>query len=117
MLSLGLGRKPRRVGRKKRKRGVLVLPILGKVEMHTSNQVPGWMTAFEERLHGELDVGQFGIEGRIHASPKIGQDARRQVFRAGRGRSGRGHLVYFAVCGDGNRWLGPALADTGKGTQ
>ena len=37
MLGLGLRRKPRRVGRKKREWGVLVLPILGKVEMHAPN--------------------------------------------------------------------------------
>ena len=69
MLRLGLGRKPCRVGRKECERGVLVLPVLGKVEMHASDQIPGRMTAFEELLHGELGLRQLGIESGIHASP------------------------------------------------
>ena len=115
MLGFGLSRKPCRVGRQERERGVLVLPVLGKIEMHAPDQVPGRMSAFEELLHGELGIGQLGIEGRIHASPKIGQDGRRQVFRAGHGRNGRGHLVQLAVRGNGHRRLGTPLADTGKG--
>jgi hypothetical protein len=51
MLGLGRSRKSGRVSRKKRKRGVLVLPILCEVEMHAPNQVPGGMTAFEVLLH------------------------------------------------------------------
>ena len=117
MLGLGLSRKPRRVGRKKRERGVLVLPVLGEIEMHAPDQVPGRMTALEELLHGELGLRQLGIEGRIHASPKIGQDGRRQVFRADHGRNGRGHLVQLAVRGNRHRRLGTAVADTGKGAQ
>ena len=69
MLRLGLGRKPRRVGCQERERGVLVLPVLGKIEMNAPHQVPGRMTALEELLHGELGLSQLGIEGRIHAAP------------------------------------------------
>ena len=82
--------------------------------MHAPKQVPGWMSAFEELLHGEIDVSQLGIEGRIHASPKTGQDARRQVFRAGHGRNGCGHRIQLALRGNRHRRLG-SLADTGKG--
>ena len=54
MLRLGLRRQPRRVGRQERERGVLVLPVLGEIEMHASDQVPGGMPRLEEFLHREL---------------------------------------------------------------
>ena len=75
------------------------------------------MPAFEELLDGELGISQFGIEGCIHASPKIGQDNRCQVFRACHRRNGCGYLVQLAVCWNGYRRLGAALCDIGKGAQ
>src|SRR5215207_11317444 len=71
MLRLGLSRKSCRISRKKSEGGLLISPVLSKVEMHTSNQVPGWMAAFEEVLHRELGVSAFGIKRRIQGSPKI----------------------------------------------
>jgi hypothetical protein len=59
MLSLGLGRKPYRVGCQKRKRGVRVFAILREVEMNTPHQVPGRMTTLEELLHCELGLHQL----------------------------------------------------------
>ncbi len=112
MLRLGLSRKSCRVGRKKREWGVLVLPILREVEMNAPNQVPGRMTALKELLHGELGLRQLDIKSRIHASPKIGQDGRRQVFRAGHWWNGRCHRVQLAVRGDRHKRLGTAVSDT-----
>ena len=114
MLGLGLGRQPRRVGRQEGERGVLVLAVLREIEMHAPDQVPGRMTALEELLHGELGWRQLGIEGRIHASPQIGQDRRRQVFRAGHGRNGRGHRVQLAVGGDRHRRFAPPSPMPGR---
>src|SRR3954453_5600292 len=71
MLRPGLRGKPCRKGCQERDRGLLISPVLSKVEMHTPNQVPGWMTAFEELLHGELGFSAFGIKRRIQGSPKI----------------------------------------------
>jgi hypothetical protein len=67
----------RRVGRQEGEGGVLILAIFGEVEMDTSHEIPGRMTALEELLQGQLGLRQFGIEGRIHAAPEIGQDLRR----------------------------------------
>src|SRR3954454_8759860 len=69
MLRLGLSGKPCRIGRQKRERGLLISPVLGKVEVHPTNQVPGWVTAFEKLLYGELGFSPFGIERRIQGSP------------------------------------------------
>ena len=101
----------------KREWGVLVLPVLGKIEMNAPNQVPGRMTALQKLLHGEPGISQLSIEGRIHALPKIGQDGRRQVFPANHRRNGRGHRVQFAICGDRHRRLGTAVSDTRKSAQ
>ena len=90
MLRLRFKRKPRRVGRQECKRRVFVLAVLGEIEVHAANQVPGGMAAFEELLHGELGYGQFGIEGRIDAMPQVGQQDGRQVFCAGHRRNCEG---------------------------
>ena len=67
MLRLAFGRKPRRVGRQERERRLLVLAVLGEIEVHAADQVPGRMAALEELLHGEPGLGQLGIEGRVDA--------------------------------------------------
>ena len=71
MLCPGLRGKSCRIGCKKREWGLLISPVLSKVEMHASNQVPGGMAAFEEFLHRELGFSAFGIKRRIQGSPKI----------------------------------------------
>jgi hypothetical protein len=116
MLSLGFGRKLRRVGRQEGEGSVLILAILREVEVNTSYEIPGWVTALEELLHGELGLRQFGIKGRIHAAPKIGQDLRRQVLRTSHGRNGRGHPGQFTVRRDRHPRL-TSLADPGEGAQ
>src|SRR3954454_9944922 len=70
MLRLGLSGKPGGIGRQKRERGLLMSPVLSKVEVHPTNQVPGWLAAFEELLHGEFGLSPFGIERHIQGSPK-----------------------------------------------
>ena len=117
MLGLGLSRESGRVGRKKRERRFFVLPVLREVEMNAPNQIPSRMTALEELLHGEPGLHQLGIKGRIHTSPKIGQDRRRQVFRAGHRRNGRCHRVQLAIGGDRHRRLGTAVSNTRKSAQ
>src|SRR5215212_198287 len=82
MLRLGLSGQSCRISRKKREWSLFVPPVLRKVEMHASNQVPGWMAAVEEFLHRELGFSEFDIERRIQGSPKILQDVCRQVFCA-----------------------------------
>src|SRR5229473_772235 len=114
MLRLGLGRKPCRVSRKKRERGLLVPPVFGQVEMHASDQVPGRMTALEELLDGKSGVSQFGVESRVDVAPQISQDRRRQIFRAIHRRNGRGHLVELTVRRRLHMWLVEALADAGN---
>jgi hypothetical protein len=115
MLGFGFSRKPRRVGRQKRERRSLVAPVLGEIEVHTPDQVPGWMSRFEERLHGEPGIRQLDIKGCIHAAPKIGQNGRRQIFCARHGRNGCHDMVQLAICWNGYRWLGNPLPDIGKG--
>ncbi len=51
MLRLGRGREPRRVGRQKGERSLFVLPVLGEIEMHAPDQIPGGMTGLEEFLN------------------------------------------------------------------
>ena len=53
MLRLGLRRQPRRVGRQEGERRFLVLAVLGQIEMHAPDQVPGGIAALEELLNGE----------------------------------------------------------------
>src|SRR5690349_4563805 len=54
MLRPGLCGKSCRKGCQEREWGLLISPVLSKVEMHAANQVPGWVAAFEKRLYGEL---------------------------------------------------------------
>ena len=114
MLHLCLDRKPGRVGRQERERCVLILPVLGKVEVHAADQVPGGMATFKEFLCGEPGLGQLGVEGRINATPQIGQYGRGQVFGAGHWRSCRGHSLQRAVGRCGHSGLHPALAEIGQ---
>ena len=97
MLRLGLRRKPGRIAREERKRGFLVLSVLGKIEMHAADQVPGRMAALEKLLHGELGLRELGIESRIHAAPQVGQHRGGHIFRAGHRRNGRRHPVELAI--------------------
>ncbi len=115
MLRLGLGRKPCRVGRKKRKRRLLVLSVFGEVEMHPSDQVPGRMTALEKLLDGKPGASQFGVESRVDVAPQPGQDRRRHIFRAVHRRNGGGHLVQPTVGKRLHGRLVEALADAGNG--
>ena len=117
MLRLGLRRQPRRVGGQEGERGLFVLAVLGEIEMHAPDQIPGGMTGFEEVLNSNAGFGQFNIEGRIHASPEIGEDRSRQVLRTGHGRNRGGQFVQFVFGGNRDGRLGPPLADTGKSAQ
>src|SRR5215813_853209 len=116
MLSLGLGRKLRCISRQEGKGGVLILAIFGEVEVDTSHEIPGRMTALEELLHGELGLRQLGIKGRNHAAPEIGQNLRRQVFRTSHGRNCRAHPGQYGVLGYRHRRLA-SLADPWEGAQ
>ena len=87
VLGLGRSRKPCRVGRQERERRNLVAPVLGEIEMDAPDQVPGWMSAFQERLHGEPCIRQFHIKRCIHDAPEIGQNVRRQIFCTRHGRN------------------------------
>ena len=93
MLGFGFSRKPCRVSRQKRERRSLVTLVLGEIEVHTPDQVPGRMSPFEELLHGDPGISQFDIKGCIHASPKIGQNGRRQIFCARHRRNSRRYIV------------------------
>ncbi len=117
MLRPCLKRKPRRVGRQEGKRRVFVFAVLGEIEVDAAHEVPGGMAAFEKLLHGELGCRQFGIEGRIDAMPQVGQQGRRQVFRAGHRRNGEDHLLQLRVRWCRHRWLDATLANSGKRTQ
>src|SRR3954463_15346622 len=115
MLRLGLSGQSGRVSRKKREWSLFVPPVLRKVEVHPTNQVPGWMAAVEEFLHGELGFSEFAIERRIQGSPKILQDICRQVLCTDHRRNGRSHLVQGAVCRNGHKWLARAPSQAGEG--
>src|SRR3954449_8696604 len=116
MLRLGLSGQPGRISRKKREWSLFVPPVLRKVEMHPTNQVPGGMAAVEEVLHRELGFSEFDIERRIQGSPKILQDICCQVLCTDHRRNGRSHLE-GAVCRNGHKWLARALSKAGKGAE
>src|SRR4029453_1056962 len=61
MLGLGLSGQSCRISRKKREWSLFVPPVLRKVEVHPTNQVPGWMAAVEEFLHRALALAQFDV--------------------------------------------------------
>jgi hypothetical protein len=71
------------------------------------------MAASEELLHGELCNSQFGIKGRIHPMPEIGQQAGRQIFCAGHRRKCEDHLLRLTVSWYWHRRLGVILANSG----
>ena len=108
MLRLGLRRKPGRVGREKRERRLLVLPVLREIEMHASNQVPGRMAALEELLHGELGFRQLGIEGCIHARQRSARTAAVRYSAPVMGGTAAAILLQLAVRGRGHGGLLPA---------
>ena len=111
---LGLSRKPRGIGGQECERRDLILPVLGKIEVHAPDEIPGRMPFPEERLHREARSRQFGVEGCVDSSPKLGQHNRRQVFRARHGRDGRGNLVQLAVRGTGTGGLVPPSTISGS---
>jgi len=117
MLRLRLTRKPCRVGRQECKRRFFVPSVLGEIEVHAANEVPGGMGSFEELLHGELGCGQFSIEGRIDAVPQVGQQGGRQIFCTGHRRNCAGHLLQVVVRWRRHRGLGAIRTDSGKRTQ
>ena len=114
MLRLAFGRKAGRVGRQERERGRLVLAVLGEIEVHAADQVPGGMAALEELLNGEPNLGQLDIESCIDSLPQGRQYGGRQVFRAGHGRRCDGHPLQRAVAGCRHGGLGPAVVDAGQ---
>ena len=79
------------------RRALLVPSVLGQIEMHAPDQVPGGMAALEKVLDGKLRLREFGVEGGVRLRPEIGEHVRRQVFRAGHRRNRRGDRHQFVV--------------------
>ena len=69
MLSFRLRRQPRRIGGQKGEGRVLIVAVLGKIEVHTADQVPRGITALKEVLDLASELGQLAAKGVIQFLP------------------------------------------------
>ena len=92
VLRLALDRKPRRIGRHECERRGLVLPVLGQIEVHAADQVPGRIAGLEEVLWGKPGLRLLGFERGIDAMPQVGQHGGRHVLRARHRWDARGRV-------------------------
>ena len=82
MLRLGLRREPRGVGRHEGERRPVVAAVLGEIEMHAADQVPGRVQALQEALEVGLRGGQRRAPAPLRSRPQRAQHVGRQVFGA-----------------------------------
>jgi hypothetical protein len=85
--------------------------------MNASDQIPGRIPRFEERLHRQAGLVQLAVERCVDAPPKIAQHGRRQVFRSDHGRNGRDHSAQISITRRRHGRLVSPLGDTGQRTQ
>ena len=93
VLGLAVRRQAGRVGRQESERRLLVLAVLGEVEVHLADEVPGRVQAPEELLDGGLRFGQLGGEGLTISAQSVEHDGGRQVLGAEHHRSGSGQRL------------------------
>ena len=87
MSGRGLCGELRRVGCHEGERTFRIAAIFRQIEMHPSDQIPGWMETLQEILQACLGGGERRCESRCQLRPECPQDVRRQVF--GPGHHGR----------------------------
>jgi hypothetical protein len=61
-------REARRVGRNERERCLFIGTVLGQIEMHTADEVPGRISPFQELPQRLLRIGEFSAASRVHFS-------------------------------------------------
>src|SRR6266404_8558595 len=88
MLRARLSRETRRVGRNEREGSLFIGPVLGQIEMHAADEVPGWIPSFQELLQRLLRIGAFAETSRIDLLPKRREHVGIQVFPARHRRCG-----------------------------
>ncbi|MEO7207221.1 MAG: hypothetical protein ABI145_10615 [Steroidobacteraceae bacterium] len=88
MLRARLSRETRCVGRNEREGRFFIGPVLGQIEMHAANEVPGWVPPFQELLQCLSRIGAFGATSRINLLPKRREHLGIQVFPARHRRCG-----------------------------
>ena len=116
MLRLGLRRQPRRIGREKCERGIGILAVLGKVEMHAAHQVPGRIAPLQELLHAAFGFGQLDCKGRVQFLPQSLKHCGRQILGAGhRRRCQRNALQFFGGGGRNAHTPGVLLLGAERG--
>src|SRR5207248_1035244 len=93
VLDLAVCGQSRRVGREEGERRRLILAVLGKVEMHATDEIPRRTAALEEILNRVARCGQLGSQRRVDVCPESLEDSRRQVLRAGHRRRRRGYRL------------------------
>ena len=109
VLGLALLRQPGRVGGDKCERSCLVLAVLGQVEVHAADEVPGRIVAPQELLNVAPRFEQFGGECRVEVLPQRRKCHPREVFRARHGWGGIGQRRQHVVSGRHHLHLGTAL--------
>ena len=76
-------REPGRVGRHEGERRLGIAAVLGEVEVHAPDQVPGRVQPLENRLQGGPGLRNGGGHGPASFRPERAQGVRGQVFGAG----------------------------------
>ena len=69
MLRARLSRETRCVGRNEREGRFFIGAVLGQIEMHAADEVPGGISPFQELLQRLLRIGEFGAASRINLLP------------------------------------------------
>ena len=114
MLRPGLGRELARVGGEKCERRVIVPPVLGEVEVHTSDEMPRRAPALEKRLERRLRFSELRPERLGDLGPDRFEDRGREVFGAGHRRRRRREGLELAERGRG--YGGGVRVEIGVGT-
>lgn len=117
MLRFGVRREARGVRCEKGERRFLIPAVLGKIEVHAADQVPGGISPFEKFLDRKPRLAQLQMKCRVELFPQFAQDGRGQIL--GAGHRGRRRTERFQLLGGqrGNLHLRALRFGFGKRTQ
>ena len=103
VLGLAVRREPAGVGREEGERRLLVLAVLGEVEVHPPDDVPGRVQPLEEVLDRGLRLGQLARRRPRRVPPQSARSTSAVRYSApgidGRGRGQRLQIVLAAAAG------------------
>jgi hypothetical protein len=97
VLRLAVRRQPAGVGGQEGERRLLVLAVLGQVEVHPADHVPGRVELLEELGHRGLRLGALALECLLEIAPQRGQHLTRQVLRPRHDRRRGGQRLQLRV--------------------